>query len=296
MSGWNVLTTLGAASLLVSAAIAEPPSTTKGTDKTGTQATIDAVLAAHNRERAAAKLPPLSLDSKLNVAAHAHATDMAGHGTMTHEGSDGSSPAERIKRQGYVCQSSAENVAEGYRTVDDLMRGWMDSPHHRENILGKYTQVGIAVVRDDDDKPYWCVNFAAPIPKLDPSRAGDDLIEILNKARSDANLPALKSRPKLTAAAAKLAKEYASGDTLDLKERSQDLIGLLKKSGYRYQKLAESTASGQPGAREVAGTLMDSPTHKEHILGDFTEIGVGYAVSESGKPYWCMVLARPLSR
>src|SRR4051794_40054014 len=59
------------------------------------------LIAAHNRERAAANLPPLVANPKLEAAARAHARDMAEHGTMTHEGSDGSTFDQRIKRQGY---------------------------------------------------------------------------------------------------------------------------------------------------------------------------------------------------
>ena len=43
-------------------------------------------------------------------------------------------------------------------------------------------------------------------------------------------------------------------------------------------------------------TWMESPNHKSHILGDFTEVGVGYAATRSGQPYWCIVLARPARR
>ena len=61
---------------------------------------------------------PLTLDPKLTAAAQAHADDMAAHQKMTHDGSDGSTPSDRIKRQGYQFQNEGENVAEGYRTVE----------------------------------------------------------------------------------------------------------------------------------------------------------------------------------
>src|SRR5436309_3378063 len=69
------------------------------------------LLAAHNRERAGQKLPPLALDAKLTAAAQLHADDMALNGKMSHEGSVGSTPFDRIKRQGFHYRSAAENVA-----------------------------------------------------------------------------------------------------------------------------------------------------------------------------------------
>ena len=29
------------------------------------------------------------------------------------------------------------------------------------------------------------------------------------------------------------------------------------------------------------------------ILGDFADVGVGYAVAEKGTPYWCLLFASP---
>src|SRR5271170_5180227 len=54
------------------------------------------VIEAHNRIRADAKLPPLTISGKLQAAAERHANDMAAHGKMTHKGSDGSTVVERI--------------------------------------------------------------------------------------------------------------------------------------------------------------------------------------------------------
>ena len=48
----------------------------------------------------------------------------------------------------------------------------MNSPPHRANILGRYTQAGLAVATDaPEGHAYWCVNFGTPWPKLDPAAA-----------------------------------------------------------------------------------------------------------------------------
>src|SRR4051794_14668685 len=62
---------------------------------------VSELLEAHNRERSKENLPPLTIAPKLVEAARVHARDMAEHGLMSHEGSDGSTPAQRVERQGY---------------------------------------------------------------------------------------------------------------------------------------------------------------------------------------------------
>jgi len=301
MAGWTVLATLTMATVIVSTTtLAQPPVGTKGKAKAadGSQGKefVKEVLATHNRERAKAKLSPLSLDPKLTAAAEAHAKDMARQSKMTHEGSDGSSPADRVKRQGYHYISVGENVAEGYQDVDELMRGWMESPHHRENILGNFSQAGIARTSDSEEKPYWCVVFGNPYPKLDPATAAADLVRAINDERSTAGLPPLKPHPALNKAAAQVAQGFARADSLDRKKHEDDVNQVVNHLGYRYRKLAESAGSGQPDASEVLKSWMASPAHKDHLLGDFTEIGVGYAASRSDTPFWTLILARPLGK
>ena len=42
------------------------------------------------------------------------------------------------------------------------MKGWMDSSHHKRNILGGFSQIGVGSAIDEDGKRYWCVNFGLP--------------------------------------------------------------------------------------------------------------------------------------
>ena len=70
---------------------------------------------------------------------------MADHDKMTHDGSDGSTPAERVERAGYHYQTTGENVAQGQKTCEEVIRAWMNSPHHKENILKpEFTEIGAA--------------------------------------------------------------------------------------------------------------------------------------------------------
>ena len=127
------------------------------------EAACDEVVRAHNRLRADAKLPPLAISSKLTAAAERHAKDMAAHEKMAHKGSDGSSPIVRIKAVGYPYRRVGENIAAGRFNIERLMKGWIDSPHHKQNILGSFSQIGVACATGESGKRYWCVTFGLPI-------------------------------------------------------------------------------------------------------------------------------------
>ncbi len=121
---------------------------------------IQQVLDIVNSERGRAGLSPLRLHSQLTAAAQAHSNDMARHNFMSHTGSDGSSPFDRIKRHGYNFRQAAENVASGYSSPQDVMRGWMNSNGHRANILNpNYRDIGIGYARAN--QPYWTQTFGA---------------------------------------------------------------------------------------------------------------------------------------
>ncbi len=117
---------------------------------------------AHNRVRAAHRRTTLTVSAPLEAAAREHASDMARRHWMSHRGGDGSSPFRRMSAQGYRFRRAAENVAAGYATVDSVMSGWMWSPGHRLNILGRFTEIGAACATASDGTPYWCVTFGDP--------------------------------------------------------------------------------------------------------------------------------------
>jgi uncharacterized protein YkwD len=120
------------------------------------------LVAAHNRVRAAHHRPPLSASVALEAAAREHAVDMARHRWMSHRGSDLSSPFRRMAAHGYSYRRAGENVAAGYPSVDAVMRGWMLSPGHRANILGRYREIGVACATATNGTKYWCATFGEP--------------------------------------------------------------------------------------------------------------------------------------
>lgn len=108
---------------------------------------------------------PLRLDARLAEAAAAHAQDMARHGFLQHEGSDGSSPGERATRAGYRWRSIAENVGGGQTTARQVVQEWLRSPVHCAALMRpEFTQMGVAYAADIDSEAgiYWSQKLALP--------------------------------------------------------------------------------------------------------------------------------------
>ena len=54
----------------------------------------------------------------------------------------------------------AENVGFGFDSPEDALKGWMNSPGHRDNIVNSnHTAIGIGVAFEDGVS-WWCVLFA----------------------------------------------------------------------------------------------------------------------------------------
>jgi uncharacterized protein YkwD len=103
-------------------------------------------------------LRPLRLNTALTEAAKAHARDLAKWDRISHYGSDGSNPWDRVKRTGYNAKLAAENVGTGQATIDEVMKGWQSSPGHNKNLLlADAQEMGIALVQESktEFKTFW---------------------------------------------------------------------------------------------------------------------------------------------
>lgn len=110
-----------------------------------------------NAERGKVGCPALTLNTTLSKVAQAHSEDMALHQNMSHSGSDGSSPGDRLTDAGYAWSAYGENVAYGYASPEQVMAGWMASPGHRANILNcAFKEIGVGLAQPDD---YWTQDF-----------------------------------------------------------------------------------------------------------------------------------------
>jgi uncharacterized protein YkwD len=117
------------------------------------------VLRLVNVERAAAGLPPLREDTALTQAARRHAEDMATHALASHTGSDGSTPAQRMREEGYLGTPWTEAANYNYPTPQEVINGWMSSARHRDIVLDRTSdQIGIGYAYNPvDGFRYSCV-------------------------------------------------------------------------------------------------------------------------------------------
>lgn len=118
-----------------------------------------------NTYRARHGLRPVTLNQTLNQASKIHAQDLARHGIIAHEGTDGSTHADRVQRLGYKFWVAAENVATGQKSWEEAFEGWQKSPGHNENLLrDDVSEFGIALVYEPTTTyiTYWAMLVAEP--------------------------------------------------------------------------------------------------------------------------------------
>jgi uncharacterized protein YkwD len=111
-------------------------------------------------------LKPLKLNTSLTEAAKNHSRDLAKWDRISHYGSDGSNPWDRVKRAGYSAKLAAENVGTGQVTIDEVMKGWQTSPGHNKNLLlSDASDMGIALVQDNktEFKTFWTLVVGSPL-------------------------------------------------------------------------------------------------------------------------------------
>ncbi|TWT09179.1 hypothetical protein FQV28_05970 [Planomicrobium sp. CPCC 101079] len=109
-----------------------------------------------NKERTKAGLKALAVDTNLSKVSRLKSDDMKKRKQMSHTGTYGS-PFDMMKKFGIKYRSAGENIARGYKTPKEVMKGWMNSQGHRANILNKkYTHIGVGYTASGN---YWTQQF-----------------------------------------------------------------------------------------------------------------------------------------
>ena len=111
---------------------------------------VNSLLDKTNEERRKLGLTELVLNKELNQAALAKAQDMFNDQYWAHVAPDGKQAWDFIKEAEYVYKYAGENLARDFNDSDEVVKAWMNSPSHYENIASKdFTQMGLAVVTDN---------------------------------------------------------------------------------------------------------------------------------------------------
>jgi hypothetical protein len=113
-----------------------------------TDMSLSGLLSSTNSQRTANGLGSLALNATLNQAAQAKANDMAARDYWSHNTPDGATPWTFFVSAGYNYQNAGENLAYGFDNYDATVTAWMNSPEHKANVLGSYTEVGFGVANN----------------------------------------------------------------------------------------------------------------------------------------------------
>lgn len=134
-----------------------------------------------NAERAAAGLPALSWNPRLTQAARYHALTMRSQQAISHQFQGEPGLVDRAASSGSRFSRVAENVATSVSVVE-MHTAWMNSQHHRENILDpQVNSIGIAVVVSG--RQLWGVeDFARDVQPLTYSQQETQVAQLIANA------------------------------------------------------------------------------------------------------------------
>ena len=135
------------------------------------------ILKYSNDERIKAGLPPLAFSKRLSSMAEGKVIDMITKQYFAHESPDGTTISMLATKYGYTYLFIGENLALGdFDSSLDVVTGWMNSPGHRANILGKdFTEIGISALRGNyEGHTVWYAvqEFGKPMPVCASPDAG----------------------------------------------------------------------------------------------------------------------------
>ena len=123
---------------------------------------VSEVINIVNKERTVRGLSALQEDPLLHQLATVKLNDMLQRKYFEHQSPFYGYPWEMANYLDYEFKSLGENLAKSLITPADVMKGWMASPKHKENVLkSNYTHIGVAVKRDSSGNYYWVQLFSS---------------------------------------------------------------------------------------------------------------------------------------
>lgn len=204
---------------------------------------------ALNRERTAQGLPALQWDESLAAAARQHAARMAQQNVLSHQLPGEPPVQDRATRAGARFSLIAENIAVAPNPAI-IHSAWMQSPHHRENILDpQLNVVGIAVVKGGDGL-FAVQDFSQAVANLNLSEQEHQVLASLNARGLRATQVTNDARKTC-----ELERGYTGTrplsvvrfETADLTKLPDDLEQKLRSGRYRSAAVGACQGGGDSG-------------------------------------------------
>ena len=111
---------------------------------------------------------PLRWSDSLAAVATTQSRDMVTMKRMRHRDTLDRALSERLTAHGYRFSVAVENIAVGYDTLDDVVKAWLRSEGHCDNMLnGAVLELGLACSDDatspePGDRRYWTLVLGTP--------------------------------------------------------------------------------------------------------------------------------------
>jgi len=207
-----------------------------------TDISTEDIVSLTNEERSKHNRSTLKLNSKLSLAAEAKARDMFAKNYWAHNSPDGLEPWDFIDDTGYRYFSAGENLAKDFNHSNSVVKAWMDSPSHRENLLSDaFSEIGVAVVNGELN------NFETTL-----------VVQMFGKPQAGylAGIGAEEEPAQVSGENKSVAMEIRPKPTprpIDL-ATARSVESALENSGYR-PLLNTQAFAGMPSFREIRGKL-----------------------------------------
>lgn len=112
---------------------------------------VEPVIDLSNQARGQYDRAPLTPNTLLMTAAQQKAEDMVAKRYFAHFSPENKSPWDFFKEAGYSYKVAGENLAITNEDEAAVIKGWLNSPTHKENLLSsQYKDIGIGVANYGD--------------------------------------------------------------------------------------------------------------------------------------------------
>ena len=102
----------------------------------------------------------MKVDVELSRVACVKSEGMRDNGYFSHESPTYGSPFDMVRKFGIRFRTAGENIAAGYPTPEEAVKGWMNSSGHRANILSShFTHIGVGYAKGGPYGHYWTQQF-----------------------------------------------------------------------------------------------------------------------------------------
>lgn len=139
----------------------------------------------------------------------------------------------------------------------------------------------------------------ATIAEPTPHAVGDDIVQhlyqLINQVREQYGKGMLHPNGQLQQAAQYHSDYMANHHCFDHQCSGEaHFKSRILATGYRPGPCAENIGLGQRSAQQVVNRWMNSPGHRRNLLGNYVDMGCGYAYRhDTGKSYWTFDAASP---